>query len=202
MTLVRWIGMVGGTLFVLAGAPAVAQTSADAFFHDAAQQYVAGNVEAARRAVTRGLEAHPSDPRLQALRKKLAQTDRQRGGGQSSPQGAQSRRQQQSSKGEQGQERRSGEEGRSSSSAPQSATDQQSARRQDAGRSREQAGKEASQVRRQPARREAGSERQRARTLTRAQAARLLGALENQEVTLLREVRGQVQEGVRVEKDW
>jgi hypothetical protein len=46
------------------------------------------------------------------------------------------------------------------------------------------------------------NERRPPRSLSRAQAARLLRALENQEQKLLREVQGQTDEPQSVEKDW
>lgn len=76
--MMRALGIGGIVALVLAvGAPvAGAQSAADAFFHEAAQQYVADNVSAARRAVEKGLEEAPSDPRLIALREKLDQGGR------------------------------------------------------------------------------------------------------------------------------
>lgn len=76
--MMRALGLGGLIALLLAvGAPvAGAQSTADAFFHEAAQQYVADNVPAARRAVEKGLAEVPSDPRLIALREKLEQGGR------------------------------------------------------------------------------------------------------------------------------
>ena len=198
---VRWIGIVAGLLLGVSGAPVVAQSSADAFFHDAAQQYVDGDVEAARRSVTRGLEVAPSDPRLQALREKLTTQEQERGSSGSSQRGAQNRPQSQQSKDEGNQEEQSGESEEESRSHADSPSDQQSqsSRGGEAGSSA-QAGDRAQNRAREA---QEGSRRS-TEALSRAQAARLLRALENQEIKLLREVRrqSQGQDTEAVAKDW
>jgi hypothetical protein len=195
----RWIGILSVLLLVLGGSPAAAQSSADTFFHDAAQRYVTGDVEAARQIVTRGLKTFPSDPRLQALQKKLKQTEGNREGGRSSQRGTQSQKQGETSK--QGQEERSETSGQETRPEAEEASDQESSRRTDAGSADgASGGKGAAQGGSRGQKK--GPKRQRANSLTQTQAARLLSALENQEEKLLREVRGQIQEGRSVEKDW
>ena len=198
---VRWIGIVGGLLLGVSGAPVVAQSSADAFFHDAAQQYVNGNVEAARRSVTRGLEVAPLDPRLQALREKLTTQEQERGSSGSSQRGAQDRPQSQQAKGEGNQEEQSGKSDKKTRSHADTPSDQQSqsSRGGEAGSSA-QAGDRAQNRAREA---QEGSRRS-TEALSRAQAARLLRALENQEIKLLREVRrqSQGQDTEAVAKDW
>ena len=194
-----WIGVLVGLLVGLGGTPALGQPSADALFHDAAQRYVAGETEAARRAVERGLEVAPSDPRLRALRKTLEQQEKQRGGGRPSQQGQQSQSQRDPSRGNRGSQEQSAaseEESQSQSddpsrseSTPPGASDPSSA-----GSSGEKA------QGRQGADRPGA--RRSARRLSQTQAARLLQALENQEQRLLREVQGGSEEPNRVEKDW
>ncbi|MCS3684625.1 hypothetical protein GGP76_001976 [Salinibacter ruber] len=194
-----WIGVVVGLLVGGGGAPALGQPSADALFHDAAQRYVAGDTEAARRAVERGLEIAPSDPRLQALRKKLEQREKQRGGGRPSQQGRQSQSQRDPSRGNEGSQKQSDaseEESQSQSddpsrseSSPPGTSDPSSA-----GSSGEKAqGRQGG---------DRPGARRSARRLSQAQAARLLQALENQEQRLLREVQGESEAPSRVEKDW
>jgi hypothetical protein len=205
MTLARWIGahataLLAAALLVLPAPPAEAQPAAQAFFHTAAQQYVGGNTQAARQTVARGLEAHPDNSRLQALRKKLATDDRQEGG-RSSPDGASAQQQSGASRGPQGRQERSAERGERRGDRSEGRAGPQSSRTQPEGPDAEGEPPDAAQPPRRSARQE-GASRQRSRALTRAQAARLLGALENQEETLLRAVQGQVQEGERVEKDW
>lgn len=201
--LIRWIGLVGGLVLVLGGTPAVAQ-SAEAYFHEAAQQYVAGNKQAARRAVERGLEVAPSDPRLQALQETLKQTSDDRGGGGGSQQGAsnqsqgQSKRsrgngdqeQQPEGKGKEGQQQGAQDE---KASASQSAPSRQTGGAGSAGEGGPRSGN--------PPARTGGREGQ--RSLTREQAARLLRALQNQEMKLLREVQKQDKKAkASVGKDW
>lgn len=178
--------------------PVQAQSSADAFFHDAAQRYVAGDREGALRIVERGLDAAPSDARLQALREKLEQQRKKRqGGGQSSQKGAQSTSQEQRSRGQQSQQQQSGEAGNESRTQGEKAS----------GRTPPQSG--ASTARSESSNRqemEAGAEGDSwgAEALSHAQAARLLRALERQEMKLLREVRArdQASESATVTKDW
>jgi len=201
--LVRWIGIVGGLVLVLSGTPALAQ-SAEAYFHEAAQQYVAGNKQAAQQAVERGLEVAPSDPRLQALREKLNQASEDQGGGGGSQQGAsnQSQSQSEQSRGDGGQEQQSemsGEEGQQQGAQDEEASAPQSSQSQQAGGAG-QAGEGAPRSSSQPARDGEPAERN---ALTREQAARLLRALQNQEMKLLREVQGQDAEAeASVGKDW
>lgn len=185
--LVRWIGIVGSLVLVLSGTPVAAQSSADAYFHEAAQQYVAGNKEAAQQAVERGLEVAPSDPRLQALRDKLNQESEDRGGGGGAQQDAQTRQQSKQSGGEETYSEASGEDAQD-----EETSDFQSPQSQQAGRGAPRSGT-------QPTGEGEPVERN---ALTRDQAARLLRALQNQEMKLLREVQGQASETASVEKDW
>lgn len=201
MTPPRWIGIIAGLLLVLCGTPVAAQSSADAFFHEAAQRYVDGDVEAARQSVERGLDVAPSDPRLQALRDKLDQESQDRGGGGGSRQASPNQQQSEQSEGDEGQEQESdasGEEGQNEGAQDEEASDSQSQQSQQAGGAG-QAGEDAPRSGTRPSRGDDPSVRN---ALTRAQAARLLRALQNQEVKLLREVQGQASETVSVEKDW
>ncbi|MEF8816771.1 MAG: hypothetical protein V5A20_10335 [Salinibacter sp.] len=195
----HWIGVVGGLLIALVGTPALGQSSADTFFHDAAQQYVEGDTEAARRAVERGLEVAPSDPRLQALRKKLEQQEKRRGGGRNAPQGQQSQSQRDPPQGEDGPQESSDAPGEASQSQAEDASGSESPPSEGADPS--SAGSPEGATQGGPGSERAG-DRQPARRLSRAQAARLLGALERQEQTLLREVQRPSREPERVEKDW
>lgn len=201
--LVRWIGIVGGLVLVLSGTPVAAQSSADAYFHEAAQQYVAGNTEAAQQAVERGLEVDPSDPRLQALRKKLEQDSQdRRGSGGGSQQGSSNQSPNGQSQGNGGQDQQSdasGEEGQNEGAQNEEAPNSQSPQSQQSGGGG-QAGGGAPQSGPQPTQEGEPAARN---ALTRDQAARLLRALQNQEMKLLREVQGQASETeTSVEKDW
>ncbi|MFB6230454.1 MAG: hypothetical protein ABEL04_04785 [Salinibacter sp.] len=206
MTVARWTGAIGVILLVLGGAPGQAQSSADAFFHEAAQQYVDGDVEAARRTVAQGLEAAPSDPRLRALRKALKQRRTGRGGGRPSQSGQQGQQSDQQSKGKKREGSRSG--------AAQNNAQSRSGNRQSSDRSSQQSGRgsktarnsqSASQAQGTAAqrRREGQARRGRPRdALSRAQAEQLLQALKSQEAKLLREIRARASQEKTAEKDW
>jgi hypothetical protein len=194
-------------LLLLAGgtAPAVhAQQTAASYFHEAARQYVAGNRAAARRAVEQGLERNPSDPRLMALREKLREGGRPRSRQQSDSTSSQSRRQGQQN---------------NPSSDRSSAGEEDPSPSDDGGRSQagprdeqapESAGPGQESARERPSgerRPETDPSRRRGRgapadTLSRAQAERLLRALEGQERQLLRRLRTRSADNRPVEKDW
>lgn len=197
---IRWIGAIAALLLVLGGSPVVAQTSADAFFHEAAQQYVIGDVAAARQTVERGLEVAPSNPRLLALRKKLRQREGRNGGGRSSQRGRQGQQRNEQSRGRRTQGNRQGDSERDARSrAEEGAQSDRSSQRSKRDQSSEQRGEEAT---RQGEKRNRGNGRPRTNALSRAQAERLLRALENQEKKLLREIRVRTGEEKTVEKDW
>lgn len=193
------MGLLAGLLGGIGGPPALGQSSADAFFHEAAQRYVAGDTEAARRAVERGLERDPSDPRLQALRRTLERQREQRGGGRSSQQGQEGQNQRDPSEGTSGRREQSDEAGQEGRSQPDATTGQESSQGQRARSASAGSVGDGTQGARGGDR---TSERRPPRSLSRAQAARLLRALENQEQKLLREVQGQTEEPQSVEKDW
>ena len=211
--MIRPVGLALAILLLL-GLPqaAAGQSTADAYFHRAAQQYVDGNRAAARRTVERGLAEAPDDPRLQALREKLQQkgpSSAEQEGQQSSRQGPQGEGQTNASRGGQrnpqanqeemrdrgGEQQREGEGRRS-----ESGSDQQSASEQGAsGQGREGERRAEASERDDPS----GAARPgREGRLSRAQAERLLRALSVQERTLLREIRRQRSAEQRVEKDW
>ncbi|WP_103026704.1 hypothetical protein [Salinibacter altiplanensis] len=199
MTRLCWIGVIAGLLWGLGGTPALGQSSADAFFHDAAQQYVTGNTGAARRAVEAGLDVAPSDPRLRALQKKLEQQEKRRGGGRQSPRGQQSQSQRDPSTGDGGQQEQSDASGKESSPQADDASGTESPPREAPGSSSAESSEGQARGRQGDDR---AGDRRSARRLSQAQAARLLQALETQEQKLLREVQGESQEPGRVEKDW
>lgn len=213
MTSLRWIGCVA-VLLLVGTAPASAQSSADAYFHEAARQYVADDVPAARRAVEQGLAIAPSDPRLLALQKKLQQGNRPDGRKDSSSTGSQSGGQQnedqssQSSKGgqtpssEQSGAAQTGEQASSSRQGGSRSADPSSSERQQNANAQSSSGG-------QPADRPASADTLRrgqgghaGTPLSEAQAERLLRALEGQERQLLRQLRLRSSSRQKVEKDW
>jgi hypothetical protein len=250
-------------LLLAAAPPAVVGQSSSAsgrpateYFHEAAQEYIAENVGAARRLVAAGLQQHPDDPRLRALKAKLdraqprseADSSSSSQGGRSSQTGKdgpassssppQASRQTPPRDGSQadddGRQPPPGETNGANRDAPSSAT----GRPPDA-TSRSQAGRpqadrpqaDRAQARRPQAERspddpsrgsrsrgdDAGAEAP-ARTaggqagspgrpasngpLSRAQAERILQALQGQEKQLLREVQKRSARPTPVEKDW
>lgn len=81
---------------------------AEATFHNAANQYIAGQQQEALQTVERGLRQYPNNPKLQALHQKLTQQQQQQQNkqeqNQSQNQNQQSEQQQKSSAGEQSEE--------------------------------------------------------------------------------------------------
>ncbi len=193
----------GGVLLLLCAleAPvAGGQSTADAYFHRGAQAYVAGNTAAARRAVEQGLEVAPSDPRLAALREKLRQDGRSEGGQDSSSSSSGTESQQDANSSSD--EASSGEDDRSESETEEQA--QPGAEDRSAGTS-QASGQQSQRPAEASVRADTGGRGGRGRpvdTLSRAQAERLLQALEGQERQLLRRHRTQDAEPRRVEKDW
>jgi len=198
MTRLCWIGWVVG-LFLAAGSPAWGQTTADAYFHEAARQYVADNVGAARRAVEQGLEVAPTDPRLLALRKKLKQGGRPKGGRDSSStgpkQGPQNEKNDTSSDASKGGQKPSSEQSGAARSGSQDASPSEQAGRQSS--SNQSAGQSG-----QAELRRRGQGGQPIDTLSRVQAEHLLRALEGQERRLMRRLRTRSASSRNVEKDW
>jgi hypothetical protein len=181
------------------GAPAApAQSTADAYFHEAAQQYVADDVQAARQTVERGLEVAPSDPRLLALRKKLRQEK----------QPNRPRKQRDSSSAESGQKKKQDQSSGKSGNADSESSEQNSpsqSEAQNAPPKEEGSGSsEGRSADRPPSpdtvRRGRGG--QPSEALNRTQAERLLRALEGQERRLLRQIRIRSSKRRTVEKDW
>lgn len=185
-------------VLVLGPVPAAAQSTADAFFHEAAQHYIDENVSEARRAVEQGLALAPSDPRLLALRQKLEE-ETSSGGGSSRQQGADGPSESESSTapGAQGQPsdrpRQNEGEARSDQQAPEPSA------QQDPSTSPSRSGEAPQQSSQQSQDR---GPRNSEGPLSWGQAQRLLQALEAQEKTLLREVQTRSMEEQTVEKDW
>lgn len=195
-------GALGGILFLfcaVAAPGAVGQSTADAYFHRGAQAYVAGNTAAARRAVEQGLKVAPSDPQLVALREKLRQDGRSKGGhDSSSSSGPDSQQDANSSSDEASSGKEEPSESGSEEQAQPGAEDRSTGTSQASGQPSQRPA-EAS-VRADTVGRGGGGRP--VDTLSRTQAERLLQALEGQERQLLRRHRTQDAEPRRVEKDW
>lgn len=196
-----WIG-VGLVLVVGSGPEAWGQSSAASYFHEAAQQYVAGNRAAAQRAVEQGLQVAPSDPRLNALREKLKQGQTPAEQQDSSATNSRNRSQR-SSNSSSNEASKDGDES-SSSSGDQGS--EQSGKQNQSTAGTSQSGQQSgaftptdSSAQSEPRPRTGGARRD---TLSREQAERLLRALEGQERQLLRELRTRPSSPRSVEKDW
>lgn len=190
-------------LLLAGGVPPATAQSAGSYFHEAAQAYVSGNTATARRAVEEGLEVAPTDARLIALRKKLRQDGRGDGQGQQDPSSnggdgrsqpsqsgsADAEGQEEAPSSEQGEESEFGreEDAQTTGSGP---TDGPST-----------TGRPADVQARARGIGRAGEGRP-VDTLSRAQAERLLRALEGQERQLLRRIQTGASEDGTVEKDW
>ncbi|MFB6247204.1 MAG: hypothetical protein ABEL97_01385 [Salinibacter sp.] len=212
----RLLGLGWAVACLLLVAPAAAQSTADSYFHEAAQAYVDGDEATARRVVAQGLEAAPSDPRLIALRKKLRKGGRPDGGrdssstssGQRSSKNANASANKASGGGknpspsntqgptQSGSQTRS--RGAESGTGPRSDTQ----RRGPSGTRTGEGGsaRRPSEAQPRPTRRGKGGRP--VDTLSRAQAERLLRALEGQERRLLRQLRPRSTQQRRVKRDW
>jgi len=202
MTRVCWIGCV--TVLLGMGSPraAPAQSPADAYFHEAAQQYVADEVQAARQTVKQGLEVAPSNPRLLALRKKLQQGGRP------------DNRQNQQDSSSAGSKKGTNENGNPSPESSSKGGTEPSSKQGGAARSGPQEAPESNQTGAPSSRQRSGGRPDRTDaeqqgrkgqpvdSLSRAQAKRLLQALEGQERRLLRQLRPRSTARRTVEKDW
>jgi Mg-chelatase subunit ChlI len=192
------VGCVAALLLAGTALPAPAQSTADAYFHEAAQQYVADNVQAARRAVEQGLEVAPTDSRLLALRKKLRQgskpTNDPQSGRDSTSSGSSPQSQQKSNESSTGGNQSSSEQRGASQPGDRDSPSKQSGPRASEQRPSDRAGR-ADTMRR-------GRGGRPVDTLSRAQAERLLRALEGQERRLLRRLQTRSSKRRTVEKDW
>ncbi len=198
MMRVYWIGCAAALLLAAGTHVAPAQSTADAYFHEAAQQYVADDVQAARRTVEQGLSVAPSDPRLLALREKLRQGKRPRGEQDSSSTGSQKNEQEQSDQSSK-EDSKGGQQPSSEQSGESQPGSRDSPSKQSGPRSSQQGSSDPSG--RTDERRQGQGGRP-VDTLSRAQAERLLNALEGQERRLLRQLRSRSSERQPVDKDW
>jgi len=200
-------GWIIALLIGVCAGPVQAQPSpapaATPYFHEAAQQYVAADLQSALATVNEGLRVAPDDARLQALRDAIEQ-QRQRssqgGGGQeNAPQsgqntsngGEQSGSESQSQRGDAEQQDRSGEQANDPSQG-------QGAQGGDAADAPPSASADGSSG--QAA--EQGGNLQQRPSLSQAQAARILRALESQEKQLLRQVLKRERKPQRILKEW
>ncbi len=190
-------------MLALSLSPTLAQErSADQYFHAAAQQYIGERLQQAIQTAQTGLQAHPGDAKLQALLRTLQQ-ERQQQRGRGNESGSQQQQQNNASESNaasgQNEDRQPSPEQQQSDSEQQQSPD--SPEQQDGA----SAQGERAQTDPQPGAPEdaSGSGRaDRPDELTRAQAERILRALENQEKQLLREIQQHGDPERPVKKDW
>lgn len=223
-----WLLTLAVMLTVLGAGPSHAQSmsaqteaerqAGDPYFHEAAQYYVAEQKQPALQAIEEGLAVAPNHPKLLALRSKIreqqsaqpqpsdqgAERDNPQSGQQDNPDGAES------SQG-QGEQQEGDTPQENDGATPPTPGSAGEPGEQDAGPSDPPPTEGAGQQGEQPQQSEGGaaeSGRRDGRTgeqtdrLSRAQAERILQALEGQEKQLLREVQQREARPRRVEKDW
>ncbi len=212
----RLLGLGCVVVCLLLAPPAAGQSTADAYFHEAAQAYVDGDEATARRAVTQGLEVAPDDPRLTALREKLREGRRPDGQQDSSSTTSGRRSGQQGSESsdeasEDGENPSSSDTEGPTQSGPRASSEgaesgsrpgSDAQRADPSGRQRRGAGSGRRPPDAQPSSARRGRGGRPVDTLSRAQAERFLRALEGQERRLLRQLRPRSTKQQRVEKDW
>ena len=201
--MIRHVLLVGGLLLALSMQSILAQERpAEDYFHAAAQQYIGEEVQQAIQTAQAGLQAHPGDAKLQALLEKLQQKrERQTGSGNESGQ-----QQQQDNASESNAASGQNEDQPSSPEQQQGsdAEDQQSPEspEQQEGASAQNQNAQQDQQEGSPDGAAGSGGTEITERLTRAQAERILRALENQEKQLLREVQQHGDPERQVKKDW
>lgn len=184
--------------------PARAQPSGDAqratpYFHEAAQQYVNANLQQALATVNEGLRVAPDDARLQTLREKIRQqrqqSDSESSGPSSAPQEGNTPQNSSASDNEDARGSEPSPESEESEAPSSDEATEDGASGGDASVSPDQSPAD-NNMEDNPEDMEHGDE------LSRAQAARMLRALENQEKQLLRQVQRREPLSQRILKEW
>ena len=173
------------------------------YFHEAAQQYVASNLQQALATVNEGLRIAPDDRQLQALRDAIQQERQRSGGGsggqQESPEGGQNA----PNANTQGNNESRGQDGapeqdNRSAGQPNSSSQGQGAQDGNASNNSEPRASEGGSGSRSGQ----NGDETRESGLSQAQAARILRALETQEKQLLRQVLKRDRRPQRILKEW
>lgn len=197
----RWLVLILGYFLVVGGSSALAQSSADAYFHEAAQHFVKGATAEALETVQEGLEVDPSNSRLRALRERIDQEKNESGEGSASQAGREAGEQEKRAQtaNQSGDLTNGQREDPGSDSEENAGGDNRTHQPSDRGESRAQGrNQEGFPLDGRPMSRRNRPEN----VLSRAQANRMLEALEAQEKKLLRELRVSNVENKTVEKDW
>lgn len=174
----------------------VSAQTADAVFHSGAQIYVGGQLQEAGDIIDEGLQLHPDDAKLLALKDLIEkEKDRQ----QQSGEGNSEERQQQQNEQQQPQRNQSGQE---EPSEQESGEGEQEEEQDQQGQSERQQQESEDQQQAEDREQQSVQTGQNPDQLSRAQAIRILQALQNEEEQLLREVQKIKGRPRRVEKDW
>lgn len=204
-----WMLLIAAVMTgLLCTRPSVAQSSVaqsrTPYFHEAAQQYLDARFDQALATVNQGLRAAPGNPRLEALREKIQQERRRQQS--SSGSGGAQQQSQQGGQPPQNAGQQGGNQREQSTSEPGDRSDQASTEQ---GRSEESSGEGSASADDALEPSETGQASGAARQgqeqgpgLSRAQAARILRALEMQEKQLLRQVQKRQRLPQRIVKEW
>jgi hypothetical protein len=197
--LLGWMlmGCIGAAPTMAQDVTAAEDTSAaETYFHEAAQQYLGEQTDAALQTVNAGLRVAPSSAKLQALRERLMQQkEQQQSGGGSSSGNASSDQQESGSQASEGEQQDGSNRQTPDGSSEAKPSEQAQQPPPEASQSQNEGGA--------PREMEAGTDAQRPTDrLTRAQAKRILQALANQEEQLLRQLQQHGSSKQRVTKDW
>ncbi len=170
--------------------------SADVSFHDGARLFVDAEIAQAEQVVDAGLAVSPDDPKLIALKALIdEEKERQQSGSDGSQQQQDERQQQEQDSSQSSGDQAQQSEDQQSETGEEQQSDQQSQPQPDQGAEDPELG--------EPDERQRDAAGQESREqLSRAQALRILQALQNEEEQLLREVQRVKGRPRRVEKDW
>ena len=190
-------------LLVLGTAGTAEAQDAASYFHEGAQLYLDGSIAEAKAVVEEGLTMAPQSAKLQALKKKLDQKRQQQN--QQGKRNSQNQQQQQNDPSSQNQQQNQQNQKQQNPSDQEQQQNQQ--RQQSDEQQRQQEQEQQSQQpqrpqqdQQEPQRR--GTPSRNPEKISEQQALRILQALENQELELLRKVQQPESQDRHVEKDW
>ena len=174
-----------------------AAQSAEVAFHSGAQVYVDGRLEDAERIVDEGLLTNPEDAKLVAL-KTLIEEEKERR--QQSGEGNSEQQQQERNEEQQPQPNQSGQE--EESEQQESGEGEEEQQQDEQGQGEQQPQQPDDQQQAEEREQQSVESGENPDQLSRAQAIRILQALQNEEEQLLREVQKIKGRPRRVDKDW
>lgn len=187
-------------LIVLFGllASSAASQSPETFFHDGARIFVGGNLNEALSVVEAGLEAAPGHPKLEALRQLIEEEKEQQSGSEGSQDQDEQNQEQQEDQSQESDSQQGNQDEQS-----QQESDQQQEQSSEEGTPPEPESNQPQQEQQpESEERQSSAAGQDSEELSRAQALRILQALQTEEEQLLREVQKVKGKPRRVEKDW